>query len=277
MRQTIARLAGSPVAMIGLAIVGFWILVAIFAPWLAPAPPTRSLQPMAMPGDRGPGDMVFWLGTDVLGRDLLSRIIYGTRSVLIYAPLATTVAFTIGITLGLIAGYAGGWVDEALSRLGDLVLAFPVLVLYVVIITNFGASPINIVLAVTLGAMPGIMRLTRGLVLDLRARSYVQAAQLRGEPTWYVLLVEILPNARGPLIVDFCLRLGYVTIAIGTLGFLGLGLPPPNPDWGSMINENRNMALVFPHMVIFPCLAVSSLVLGFNLIADGIREASRLE
>lgn len=277
MTGALRRLAASPIAMIGFAIVLFWILIAIFAPMLAPAVPTRSLQPMALPGDSGPSGMVFWLGTDVLGRDLLSRIIYGTRSVLVYAPLATTVAFIAGIGLGLVAGYVGGWIDEMLSRLGDLVLAFPVLVLYVVIITNFGASAINIVLAVTLGAMPGIMRLTRGLVLDLRTRSYVQAAQLRGEPVWYVLLVEILPNARGPLIVDYCLRLGYVIIAIGTLGFLGLGLPPPNPDWGSLINENRNMALVFPHMVIFPCLAVSSLVLGLNLIADGLREAARAE
>jgi ABC-type dipeptide/oligopeptide/nickel transport system permease subunit len=127
---------------------------------------------------------------------------------------------------------------------------------------------------VTLASSPYVMRITRGLVLDLRSRAFVAAAQLRGEPAWYIMLVEILPNARGPLIIDACLRLGYVTITIGTLGFLGLGLPPPDPDWGGMINETRQFALVFPHMVVFPCLAVSSLVLGFNMLADGLREIS---
>jgi peptide/nickel transport system permease protein len=116
------------------------------------------------------------------------------------------------------------------------------------------------------------MRLTRGLTLALRNRAFVAAAQLRGEPAWRIMFVEILPNAAGPLIVDACLRLGYVVVTIGTLGFLGLGLPPPNPDWGSMVNETRQFALVFPHMVLFPCIAVSSLVLGLNLLADGLRE-----
>jgi peptide/nickel transport system permease protein len=118
------------------------------------------------------------------------------------------------------------------------------------------------------------MRIVRGLVLDLRNREYVAAAETRGEGAWRVMLVEILPNARGPLIVDGCLRLGYVIINIGVLGFLGLGLPPPDPDWGGMINETRQMALAFPHMTIFPCLAISSLILGFNLLADGLREIS---
>jgi peptide/nickel transport system permease protein len=118
------------------------------------------------------------------------------------------------------------------------------------------------------------MRIVRGLTLDLRTREYVFAAQTRGEPTWWVLFIEILPNARGPLIVDSMLRLGYVIITIGVLGFLGLGLPPPDPDWGGMINETRQMAMAFPWMVVFPCLAISSLVLGFNLLADGLREVS---
>ncbi len=120
----------------------------------------------------------------------------------------------------------------------------------------------------------GIMRIVRGLVLDLRNRDYVAAAQTRGESAWRIMLIEILPNARGPLIVDACLRLGYVIITIGVLGFLGLGLPPPDPDWGSMINEARAIALAFPHMTVFPCLAISSLILGFNLLADGLREIS---
>jgi ABC-type dipeptide/oligopeptide/nickel transport system permease subunit len=118
------------------------------------------------------------------------------------------------------------------------------------------------------------MRIVRGLTLDLRSREYVAAAETRGESPWRIMLVEILPNAREPLIVDACLRLGYVTITIGVLGFLGLGLPPPNPDWGGMINETRSMAMAAPHMTLFPCVAISSLILGFNLLADGLREIS---
>ncbi len=266
MRRTWMPLAGSPLAQFGLAIVVFWVLVAALAPWLAPFPPNRNIQPMAVPGG------AFWLGTDHLGRDILSRIVWGARTVLLYVPAATALAFAVGITGGLAAGYRRGWLDELLSRFGDLVLAFPALVLYIVVISRFGASGINIVLAVTLASSPLVMRLTRGLVQQHRGRAYVAAAQLRGEPAWRIMLIEILPNVAGPLIVDFCLRLGYVTIIIGTLGFLGLGLPPPDPDWGGMINEARQYALVFPHMVVAPCLAVSSLVLGFNLLADGLRE-----
>lgn len=272
--RAMARLRESRVGMIGAGIILGWILVAIFAPVLAPYAPNNPIKPMQAVGALAPDGGTFWLGTDHLGRDILSRLIYGTRTVLIYAPLATFTAYAVGIFMGLLAGYKRGWADEALSRVSDLVLAFPALVLYIIIISRFGASGINIVLAVTVAASPAVMRITRGITLDLRTRAYVSAAQLRGESTWYIMLVEILPNARGPLIVDFCLRLGYVTITIGTLGFLGLGLPPPDPDWGGMINETRQFALVFPHMVIFPCIAISSLVLGFNLLADGVREIS---
>ena len=174
--------------------------------------------------------------------------------------------------MGLVAGYRRGWVDELLSRVSDLILAFPALVLYIIIVSKFGSSGFNIIIAVTLASAPAVMRLVRGLVLDLRTRAYVAAAQIRGESPWYIMLVEILPNARGPLIVDACLRLGYVTITIGTLGFLGLGLPPPNPDWGGMIKETYTMMSSAAHMALFPCAAITSMVVGFNLLADGIRE-----
>jgi ABC-type dipeptide/oligopeptide/nickel transport system permease subunit len=262
----------SKVAMIGMAILAFWLIVAIAAPWLAPFPPNATIRPMAPPGAAAPNGGMFWFGTDYLGRDILSRVIWGTRTVLTYAPAATALAFAVGISAGLLAGYRRGWLDEILSRLSDLVLAFPALVLYIIIVSKFGASGLNIVLAVTFASSPAIMRLTRGLVLALRNQAFVAAAQLRGEPAWRIMFIEILPNASGPLIVDACLRLGYVVITIGTLGFLGLGLPPPDPDWGGMVNESRKFALVFPYMVLFPCIAVSSLVLGLNLLADGLRE-----
>ncbi len=273
--SALAYLRRSWAGMIGLGILLCWVLAALGAPWLAPFPPNATLLPFAPPGTVFEGGKRFLLGTDHLGRDILSRILYGARTVLVYAPLATGCAYVVGIMMGLTAGYKRGWVDALLSRLSDIVLSFPVLVLYVLIIATLGASAVNIVLAITFASAPGIMRIVRGLTLDLRQRDYVAAAQIRGESALRIMLVEILPNALGPLSVDACLRLGYVTIAIGVLGFLGLGLPPPTPDWGGMINETRAMAQVFPWMALFPCLAISSLVLGLNLLADGLQGLAR--
>jgi peptide/nickel transport system permease protein len=273
--KSFALLRESWVGMLGAFLVLFWVLVAIFAPLIAPFDPNSSIQPFAKPGmEAVKVGGTFWLGTDHIGRDILSRIVWGSRTVLIYAPLATICAYTLGILMGLAAGYRGGWTDDILSRIADIILSFPVLVLYIIIIATIGASGFNIIIAITFASSPGIMRIVRGLVLDLRNRDYVAAAQTRGESDWRVMLVEILPNARGPLIVDACLRLGYVIITIGVLGFLGLGLPPPDPDWGGMVNETRQMAMAFPHMTLFPCIAISSLILGFNLLADGLREIS---
>ena len=290
---SVGRLRESWVGLAGAIIVLFWVLVAVFAPWIAPIDPNQPIMPFAKPGTVVPlpvsaelsalgrymaesqqNTLTFWLGADHLGRDILSRIIWGTRTVLFYAPLATLAAYTVGILMGVAAGYRGGWTDDILSRISDIILSFPVLVLYIIIIAIIGASGINIIIAITFASSPGIMRIVRGLVLDLRTRDYIFAAQTRGESHWYIMLVELLPNARGPLIVDACLRLGYVIITIGVLGFLGLGLPPPDPDWGGMVNETRQMALAFPHMTLSPCIAISSLILGFNLLADGLREIS---
>ena len=290
MLRKVALLRESWVGMIGAGLVLFWVLVALLADLIAPFDPLATIQPYATPGtlDEATGK-VFWLGADHIGRDILSRIIHGSRTVLIWSVVATASAYVTGVFMGLAAGYLRGWWDTVLSFIGDVVLAFPVLVLYIVMITSLKAplegffaergfeisvAPINIIIAVTFASAPGIMRIVRGLVLDLRTRDYVAAAQTRGEHPFYIMLVELLPNARGPLIVDLCVRLGYVTITIGVLGFLGLGLPPPNPDWGGMINETRRMAMFAPHMVVYPCLAISSLVLGLNLLADGLREIS---
>jgi len=272
--KSFGLLRESWVGMIGVFLVLFWVIVAILAPLIAPFDPNASILPFAKPGEVAPSGSTFWLGTDNMGRDILSRVVWGSRTVLIYAPLATICAYTVGILMGLMAGYRGGLIDDILSRISDIILSFPVLVLYIIVIATIGASGFNIVIAITFASSPGIMRIVRGLVLDLRNRDYVAAAQTRGESDWRIMLVEILPNARGPLIVDACLRLGYVIITIGVLGFLGLGLPPPDPDWGGMVNETRQMAMVFPHMTLVPCIAISSLILGFNLLADGLREIS---
>lgn len=272
--KSFGLLRESPVGMIGAGITAFWIVVALIAPFAAPFSPTELILPFAEPLSEAPDGGRFWFGTDNLGRDILSRIMWGARTVLILAPIATFGAFVVGISMGVAAGYWRGWLDEVLSFFSNVILSFPVLVLYIIIIATIGASAVNIVVAVTFASAPGIMRIVRGLVLDLRNRSYIAAAQTRGESSLFIMLVEILPNARGPIIVDAMLRLGYVTITIAVLGFLGLGLPPPSPDWGSMINQARPMMIAFPYMAIFPAASISSLVLGFNLLADGLREIS---
>ena len=261
-----------PIGLIGVGLVAFWLVVAIFAPLIAPFDPLRSIAPLALPGARAPGGGVFWLGTDLLGRDILSRLVYGARPVVELSTVATLVAYTIGVGAGLIAGYLGGKVDAAMSFIANVILSFPILVLYIVIIVSLGASALNVVIAVTFASAPAVFRIVRAIAADIRSRDFVAAAVTQGESLWRILLVEILPNATGPLIVDFCLRLGYVTIVIGVLGFLGLGLPPPAPDWGGMVNEGRAMAFAFPHLVIFPCVAISSLVLGLSLVADALNE-----
>jgi peptide/nickel transport system permease protein len=270
---TVALLRESPLAMAGMAILLFWAVMALLAPFLPLADPNAPVAPFQFPGDSQSGQ-TFWLGTDHKGRDVLARIVWGSRRVLFWATLATAVAYLAGMLMGLAAGYLGGWWDEAISFLANVLLSFPVMVLYIVIITTLGASGANIVIAVTFASAPGIMRTVRGLVPDLKTRDYVLAAQTRGESALYIMLVELLPNARGPLIVDACLRLGYTVITIAMLGFLGLGLPPPDPDWGAMIAEAVPVGAFALHAMVIPALAVSSLVLGFNLLADGLREIS---
>ncbi len=261
----------SPIGMIGVFLVMFWIVVAIFAPLLSPFDPNTSNMDALI--DPTPS-AVNWLGTDNQGRDILSRIIWGSRTVLAVAPVAVFVAYIVGCLMGLVAGYYRGWVDQLVNRISDIVLSFPAIVLYIIVIMKLGPSGINIVLAVVFISAPQITRIVRGMTLELREREYVAAAKMRGESALYIMLVEILPNARGPLIVDACLRMGYTTIAIGVLGFLGLGLPPPDPDWGGMVKDTYAMMSIYPHMSLFPAAAITSLVVGFSLLADGMREIS---
>ena len=261
----------SPVGMVGAFLVLFWVAVAIFAPWLAPFEPNANDMEAVI--DPTPS-MVHWLGSDNSGRDILSRIIWGSRTVLTVAPIAVICAYAIGAMLGLMAGYYRGWVDLICNRIADILLSFPAIVLFIIVIMKTEPSARNIVIAVIFVATPQIMRIVRGMALELRERDYVAAAKMRGENAFYIMLVEILPNARGPLIVDACLRLGYTAIAIGVLGFLGLGLPPPDPDWGGMVKETYAMMTIYPHMSLFPALAISTLVVGFSLLADGMREIS---
>ena len=268
----IGLLRESPVAMIGSTLIAFWVIVAVLAPWISGYDPNG--QDFTALADPTPSP-AHWLGTDHLGRDLIARLAWGARTVLTVAPLAVICAYLVGCLMGMVAGYVGGWVDNLISRVSDIILSFPVLILYIILISTIGPSAINIILAVTLASSPGVGRIVRGMILDLRNHEYVDAAKIRGESPLYIMVVELLPNARGPLIVDACVRMGYTIITIGILGFLGLGLPPPDPDWGGMVKETTSM--IFggrPHMAVLPCIAISSLVIGFNLLADGLREIS---
>ncbi|MBW1720995.1 MAG: ABC transporter permease [Deltaproteobacteria bacterium] len=283
-RRGIRVLLASRTAMVGLAIVGFWVFVALFAPLLTDFSPLE--QDWKAP-NQGPSRQHI-LGTDELGRDLWARLIYGARVVLVITPVSETgwipggtaiwgvlVALALGITLGLVSGYHGGWIDELVMRLLDAMMAVPIILLYLIIMAALGASALNVVLAMTIVGTPGIARLVRGLTLDIRNREFVLSAETRGESPWYIMFVEILPNARGPVIVDAMLRVGYAIFAMGTLGFLGLGLPPPSPDWGSMVAKGREFILEgSPWAALWPSLAIASLVVGLNLLADGLRQES---
>lgn len=374
------KLFDNPVGMIGFGMVMFWVFTAFFAAEVATHGPIDVISGLRndVPGspvvdaeDRGVF-AYYLLGGDSLGRDVFSRMVMGAREVLTIAPLATLFAFMVGITLGLPAGYLGGRLDTIITFLANLVLAFPVILLFYLLVTpeiieagvpvymaavlfilpvgfiwillysRFRAQPhiikwvaipltlvlvlfylgtvfrfdpivwlstsfigylnqgnpvgewmettraayepligINIagnVLIVFVSVVfvnsPTVFRIVRGLVLDIKTRDYVAAAQTRGEGPWYIMLWEILPNARGPLIVDFCLRIGYTTILLGTLGFFGLGVDPESPNWGSTINEGRRLLTVYPHPPLPPALALLTMVLGLNLLADGLREES---
>jgi peptide/nickel transport system permease protein len=280
----ISVLFASKIAVVGLAIVLFWVIAATFAPLFTPYTPLE--QDWKAP-NQGPSSAHI-LGTDELGRDLWSRLIYGARVVLVLMPITerfwlpggtalwgVIVALIFGATLGLIGGYYGGWIDEIIMRLLDAMMAVPIILLYMLIMAALGASAVNVVIAITIVGTPGIARLVRSLTLDIRTREYIRAAETRGENAWHIMFMDILPNARGPIIIDAMLRVGYAIFAMGTLGFLGLGIPPPSPDWGSMVAKGREFILTgSPWAAMWPSIAIASLVVGLNLLADGLREES---
>ncbi len=263
--------------------VMFWVVIGLVSLVWTPYPPNESRFVQNLPPNA-----TNWLGTDNLGRDTLSRLMVGTQVVLlktrisvgdrtIWLPLGVAIwgvlgSLALGTLLGQIAGYRRGRWDQGIMQLLDAFVAFPSIVLYLVVIAALGRGDLVVIFAIAITGAPGVARLARSLTLDISTRDYVRAAETRGESQWYIMFREILPNARGPLLVDAMLRVGYAIFAIGTLGFLGLGLPPPDPDWGSMVNEARRFMFSTAWGVIWPSLAISSLVVGLSLLADGLRE-----
>jgi peptide/nickel transport system permease protein len=282
--ESMAVILQSRTALVGLVIVLFWVFVALGAPALTSYTPTEQDWKFANTGPSAAHP----LGTDELGRDLWARLIYGARIVLIILPISETVwipggtalwgvffALLLGSILGLFSGYYGGWIDEGVMRVLDALMSIPLILLYLIIVAALGASAVNVVFAIAIVGTPGIARLVRGLTLDIKTREYVMAARTRGEWGLYIMFMEILPNARGPIIIDAMLRVGYAIFAMGTLGFLGLGMPPPSPDWGSMVAKGREFILLgSPWQALWPSVAIASLVIGLNLLADGLREES---
>lgn len=263
----------SPAALIGTILIVFWLIMAIVGPSIVPYGMNTSQAGAVWK----PPSANHIMGTDALGRDIYSRLMIGAQQMVVLPTLSIALAVAVGSSIGLLTGYRGGWVDEIVMRLMDIFMAFPIVMLYLIIIVAVGPSAVNVVIAVAIANAPAISRLMRGLVLDLRNREFVAAARMRGESTRYILFREILPNATGPILVDALVRIGYAAFAIGALGFLGLGVPPPNPDWGRMASEARQAIILTPTAALFPALAIASLVIACNLLADGLSEAVKSE
>jgi peptide/nickel transport system permease protein len=244
-----------------------FLLVAIFGPLIAP----YGYDQQNVADRLQAPSLTHLFGTDNFGRDVFSRVLVGAREVFYLGGIGTILAAVIGTSLGLIAGYAGRLWDEGIMRLLDVLLAFPALLLAMVLLATTGPSDLNLILVITVLYLPLFARIARTMVLDLRTREFVEAARLRGESRSYLLFREMLPNAVSPLIVEFAVRFAYSIFLVASLGFLGLGVPPPSPDWGLMVNEARTFVDVAPWMMIFPAAAIALLVIGTSLMADGLR------
>jgi peptide/nickel transport system permease protein len=268
-RERLQLLVRSPTFVIGCLLFGAWVVCALFGSLIAPQDPQFPdvLNKLAPPSSE------HLLGSDRLGRDVLSRVIVGARSVLIIAPLATLLGTIVGTAVGLICGYYGGLVDEVIMRIVDAVLAIPVIITALLAVVALGPSQRTLIVVIGFLFTPIIAKTVRAAVLGEAQLEYVQAARLRNERSPYVMFAEILPNVMGPVIVEFTVRLGYAIFAVATLSFLGFGADPSIPDWGHDISENYqfiNGGVWWA--VLFPSLAIATLIVGINLIADAIAQ-----
>ena len=268
-RKTWKRLLRRGGAMFGLAVVLFFVLLALFAPWIAPYDP-RATSWRAV---RAAPSAAHWFGADELGRDVLSRIIWGARASILAGLVSVSISLALGVPIGMAAGYLGRWVDALISRITDAMLACPFLILAIALAAFLGPSLTNAMIAIGISATPVFIRLTRAQVLAAKAEDYVEAARALGNPHLRIALRHILPNIIAPLIVQATLAIAAAVIAEASLSFLGLGQQPPAPSWGSMLNTARNYVDQAPWMAIWPGVSIFLLVLSFNLLGDGLRDA----
>jgi len=266
--ELVSAVLHSKTFLIGMGIVVFWLVSALTWRWVVSDP--QAVDPAATLAAPS-GD--HWFGTDNLGRDVFARVIAGAAPVLTIAPLATLLGLFGGITVGLVTGYYRGWIDDVFSRIVDALLAFPLIIMAVLVLASLGRETRNVILVIGIIFTPLIARTVRSAVLIEREREYVSAARLRGERGPRIMVIEILPNITGPIMVEGTIRLGYAIFAATTLAFLGLGIQDPSPDWGLAIANGRAYLQVAWWMVLFPATALATLVVGVNLVADGLRRA----
>jgi peptide/nickel transport system permease protein len=268
-RRALRRLVRRKGAMVALGIILLLVLLAILAPSIAPYDPTKQ----SWAAVRKAPSALYWFGTDEVGRDILSRIIYGARASLMAGVISVGIAIAVGVPVGLVAGYAGGLVDGIISRFTDAMLACPFLILAIALAAFLGPSLGNAMIAIGVTATPIFVRLTRGQVLSVKAEDYVEAARAIGNPPWRIAFRHILPNVLPQLLVQATLTIATAIIAEASLSFLGLGQQPPAPSWGSMLNAAQRFLTTAPWMAVWPGLAIFITVLSFNLLGDGLRDA----
>jgi peptide/nickel transport system permease protein len=258
-------LLGGAAGKLGAILLVVGAALAVFGPFAAPYAPTALVGvPLAPPS------AAHWLGTDQLGRDVLSRVLNGGRSVLILAALAVMVTFVVGAPLGMLAGYRGGWVDAALSRVADVTMSIPPLILVLIFVFVVGSSNLSIVLLTGLVTAPRVYRIIRGATQAVAEQDFIQAARARGEETAPIIGRELLPNITSPLLTEAAIRLNFSIMFIATLNFLGLGVQPPSSDWGLMVSEGRVYLGQAPLIAVTPALAIAILTIGINLVSDQI-------
>jgi peptide/nickel transport system permease protein len=268
-RRAWRRLRRRRSAMAGLVVVCLFVLAALLAPWLAPFDPIET----SWSAIRQAPSMAHWFGTDEIGRDVLSRVLWGTRASLLAGIVSVSISVALGVPIGLAAGFAGGFVDALISRITDAFLACPFLILAIALAAFLGPNLTNAMIAIGVSATPIFVRLTRGQVLNVKVEDYIEAARALGNPPFRIAWRHVLPNNLAPVLVQATLAIAAAVIAEASLSFLGLGQQPPAPSWGSMLNTAKNYVDNAPWMAVWPGLAIFLLVLAFNLLGDGLRDA----
>jgi peptide/nickel transport system permease protein len=250
---------------VGVVVLAFALIIAIVGPWLAPHVSTATVGPPASAPGAG-----FPLGTDSLGRDVLSRVLAGGRTLLWVAVVATTIAYALGAAIGLAAGYLRGWPDAVLMRATDVPLVIPGMLILLVVISGMGTGLVSLIVGVSLVQAPGVARFTRSVMLPATTKGYVEAAQLRGERTLAVIVREILPNISGPILTDIGTRFTFSVLLVAAANYLSLGVQPPTADWAVMVSENRNALALNPWALLAPAIMIALLTVGINVVADGL-------
>ena len=272
-RRLLRELYARPTSAIGTTLVALFVLLAVIGPWLAPYGPTEQIL-----SDRSqPPGPAHWFGTDRLGRDVFSRVVTGARDIFLLAGGGTAVAVAIGTVAGLVTATLGGWWEEVTFRLFDTLLAMPALLLALLLLGTLGPSRSSVLWVIAVAYTPIVARVVRSVVLSVKTREWVAAARMQGETLPWILTREILPSVLPALAVESALRFSYAIFLVASLGFLGVGVQPPNPDWGLMVAEARDYVYLTPWSLIFPAAAISLLVVSVNLAADGLGRALRTE